>query len=107
MNINLLGTWKGTATTGYEFSINLSNARGETIREPYGGPPHTYAHAGLKIMWQGDYQTFYRALVVSPFYGELTGLGDFSVPLSGFINTEGFIKFSFYIDSPSPRPGVQ
>lgn len=108
MQIDLLGVWNGTVfTDGLWFTSALHSLEGKYVGgEGYGGPPHIY-NVSLEIKWQGDYQTFYYALVVSPFYGQLVGMQQDSIPVSGFINTDGFIKVSFYTDTrPVPR-GVQ
>lgn len=108
MNFDLLGNWQGTAyTDGLWFTPSLFNMNGEYEGGVgSGGPPQTYT-ASLEIKWQGDYQTFYYALVVRPFYGQLVGVQQDSIPVSGFLNTQGFIKLSFYVDSPALPPGVQ
>ena len=108
MNIDMLGNWQGTAfTDNLSFTPALHDRNGNYVGgEGFGGPPQTY-NVSLEIKWQGDYQNFYYALVVSPFYGQLVGIEQDSIPVSGFINTYGFIKFSLYTDTrPVPR-GVQ
>ncbi len=110
MNIDLVGIWNGTYNTdGLLFTPGLFDQQGRYVGgEGFGGPPKN-DNVGLEILWQGDYQTFYYSLKVAPFYGDLVGVQEDSIPVSGFVNTYGFVKFSFYIDRPtlpSPRAGA-
>jgi hypothetical protein len=103
MDIDLVGVWNGTfQTDGLWFIPNLFDQKGRYVGgEGFGGPPVT-ANVSLEILWQGEYQNFYYALKVSPFYGDLVGVQQDSIPVSGFVNTYGFIKFGFYVDRPAP-----
>ena len=105
MDIDVVGIWSGThSTDGLSFTLGLFDQKGRYVGgEGFGGPPQN-ANVSLVVKRQGDYETFYYALKVSPFYGDLVGVQQDSIPVSGFVNTYGFIKFSFYTDRPSP-PG--
>ena len=103
MELDLVGRWDGTFyTDGLWFTPNLFTNKGQYVGgDGFGGPPQT-ADVAVQIKWQGDYETFYYALKVSPFYGDLVGVQQDSIPISGFVNTYGFVKFILYTDRPNP-----
>ena len=108
MNIDLLGSWQGAfQTDGLWFYPALFDQQGAYQGNTGSGGPPQDLQVILRIKWQGDYQNFSNALVVSPFYGELLGVQRESIPLSGFVNEYGFIKISFYSDARPEPPGVQ
>jgi hypothetical protein len=112
MQFDLPGDWIGTSyTDGLWYTPNLVNIDGTYAGgQGYGGPPQT-DNVNLEIKWQGDYQNYdydYQEVMASPFYGRLVGTQEGpTIPVSGFINTDGFIQCCFYTSPHSEPPGVQ
>ena len=108
MELDLVGRWDGTFfTDGLWFTPQLFKANGEYVGgQGFGGPPLT-ANVALQIKWQGDYETFYYAVRAAPFYGDLVGVQQDSIPISGFVNTYGFVKIAFYTDRPAPAAKIE
>jgi len=112
MSIDLLGSWEGTLSTGDDTVFpGLLDLNGKPVNQGTGGPTRTY-NVTLEIEWQGDFEQFSYGynFTASPFYGVLAGedpiSGGHRLPVSGFVNPEGFISFSFYTDKKPAPPNV-
>jgi hypothetical protein len=108
MELDLVGIWDGMFyTDGLWFTPNLFTMKGQYVGGDGFGGPSQNASVGLEVLWQGEYKTFYYSLKVAPFYGDLVGVQIDSIPVSGFINTYGFVKFSLYTDRPAPPARIE
>jgi len=100
MGIDLLGIWDGTYyTDGLWYMPGLFDLNGSYAGDEGVGGPEETKSVTLNIKWQGRFDRFYYALEVSPFYGELAGAQEGSIPVSGFVNRQGFIKIALYSDA--------
>jgi len=108
MNIDLLGQWHGTyQTDGLWYTPGLFSESGQYVGgQGFGGPAQN-SQVTLDIEWQGAYQNLSQGVIASPFYGTLLGAQQSVIPVSGFLNQEGYIKMAFYFDETPQPPNVE